>query len=347
MRPIQATMAFYNFGNSEQDFHSPQRDSPLLIFRESDGDDDYVYAFVDAIDDEDLNRRAPKRRRQATADPTGRPSRRRQRTVSEYQEYPPRDRSLETRLREVPANDTFAPRFDIRETRSAYLLYGELPGIDPKDIDLAFADPKTLQIKGTVSRHFGPPDDAGNEDEGTSSDGDDSDDEDGEHSSDSGSGSDSNASSDNDTHASNDSDSDTSSDLRELTAFLAGIQSDSDTASERTDDERRSRQATVEELDDEGNVISIQRATRPFAEAERIIAHGDRTQGEASDRRHRKVPREWNYLMNERNIGRFSRQFNFPQEVDQDKVRAKLDRGLLTIAVPKLVERRRRRIVIE
>lgn len=45
---------------------------------------------------------------------------------------------------------SFAPRFDVRETKDAYHLEGELPGIDQKDIDIEFTDPHTLVVKGKV-----------------------------------------------------------------------------------------------------------------------------------------------------------------------------------------------------
>ncbi|KAK5951647.1 hypothetical protein OHC33_007326 [Knufia fluminis] len=45
------------------------------------------------------------------------------------------------------------PKFDVKETKEAYTLEGELPGFDPKDLSIEFLDDgHTLQIKGkTVS----------------------------------------------------------------------------------------------------------------------------------------------------------------------------------------------------
>jgi HSP20 family molecular chaperone IbpA len=53
---------------------------------------------------------------------------------------------------------SFAPRFDVRETKDAYLLDGELPGINQKDIEIEFSDPQTLVIKGRVQREYRSPD---------------------------------------------------------------------------------------------------------------------------------------------------------------------------------------------
>lgn len=44
------------------------------------------------------------------------------------------------------------PRFDVKETKEAYSLEGELPGIDQKDINIEFVDEHTLTIKGRHER---------------------------------------------------------------------------------------------------------------------------------------------------------------------------------------------------
>lgn len=43
---------------------------------------------------------------------------------------------------------SFQPRFDIKENKDSYELYGELPGIEQKDINIEFTDAQTLSIKG-------------------------------------------------------------------------------------------------------------------------------------------------------------------------------------------------------
>jgi len=54
---------------------------------------------------------------------------------------------------------SFQPKFDVREEKDSYVLHGELPGIDQKDIDISFADSQTIVIKGRVERehHSGTP----------------------------------------------------------------------------------------------------------------------------------------------------------------------------------------------
>lgn len=49
---------------------------------------------------------------------------------------------------------SFAPRFDVRESKDAYHLDGELPGIQQKEIEIEFSDPQTLTIKGRAVREY-------------------------------------------------------------------------------------------------------------------------------------------------------------------------------------------------
>jgi HSP20 family protein len=49
---------------------------------------------------------------------------------------------------------TFQPRFDVRELADAYELHGELPGIEQKDVEIEFADPQTLTIRGRTERSY-------------------------------------------------------------------------------------------------------------------------------------------------------------------------------------------------
>jgi len=43
---------------------------------------------------------------------------------------------------------TFQPKFDVKELEHSYILSGELPGIDQKDISIEWADASTIAIKG-------------------------------------------------------------------------------------------------------------------------------------------------------------------------------------------------------
>ncbi|KAK9236523.1 HSP20-like chaperone [Lipomyces kononenkoae] len=59
------------------------------------------------------------------------------------------------RTRETGAGDdifTFTPSFDIKETERAFLLEGELPGVEKDNLDIEFVDNHTLRVKGHVER---------------------------------------------------------------------------------------------------------------------------------------------------------------------------------------------------
>jgi HSP20 family protein len=49
---------------------------------------------------------------------------------------------------------SFSPRFDVKETKEAYELHGELPGIEQEQINIEWSDNNTLTISGqTEHRH--------------------------------------------------------------------------------------------------------------------------------------------------------------------------------------------------
>jgi len=52
------------------------------------------------------------------------------------------------------------------------------------------------------------------------------------------------------------------------------------------------------------------------------------------------------YHLSERRWGRFSRSFVLPREVDQDRIEARFENGVLTVTIPKSERARRRRIEI-
>lgn len=53
-----------------------------------------------------------------------------------------------------PRPRVFNPRFDIRETETAYELHGELPGISKENVNIEFTEPQTMAIRGRVERTF-------------------------------------------------------------------------------------------------------------------------------------------------------------------------------------------------
>ncbi|KAI5293115.1 hypothetical protein KEM52_005821 [Ascosphaera acerosa] len=68
--------------------------------------------------------------------------------------YPVRRTNAGNNKGQVKSIASFMPRFDVRESKDAYHLDGELPGLVQKDVELSFTDPHTLLVKGTVNREY-------------------------------------------------------------------------------------------------------------------------------------------------------------------------------------------------
>lgn len=73
------------------------------------------------------------------------------RLLDEFDQY---SRANDRSSRGASTSTKYTPKFDIKENQDAYLLYGEFPGIDQKDIDIEFTDASTLTIKGHVERKY-------------------------------------------------------------------------------------------------------------------------------------------------------------------------------------------------
>ena len=50
--------------------------------------------------------------------------------------------------REFQSLRSFTPKFDVKETKEAYELHGELPGVDQKNVNIEWTDNNTLTISG-------------------------------------------------------------------------------------------------------------------------------------------------------------------------------------------------------
>ncbi|KAF2280918.1 HSP20-like chaperone [Westerdykella ornata] len=59
-----------------------------------------------------------------------------------FDDYERQLQSFDNRLR------SFSPKFDVKETRDAYELHGEFPGVEQKDINIEWTDQNTLTIHG-------------------------------------------------------------------------------------------------------------------------------------------------------------------------------------------------------
>ncbi|KAI6381333.1 hypothetical protein MCOR25_001265 [Pyricularia grisea] len=47
---------------------------------------------------------------------------------------------------------SWTPKFDLQETPNTYILHGEFPGMDKKDINIEFTDDQTVTIRGRSER---------------------------------------------------------------------------------------------------------------------------------------------------------------------------------------------------
>lgn len=152
--------------------------------------------------------------------------------------------------------ETFNPKFDVTEEENTYTLQGELPGVDPKNVDIEFTDPQTLVISGHSER----------------------------------------------SHTEGDPN------LR----IGSSTESKKIEGAESKDKSSKDKSKSKDSKD------------------------------ESSE--NKSTPRYW---LSERSYGEFSRVFNFPQNIDQDKVSAKFDHGVLDIKVPKSEKKGSRKISIE
>ncbi len=65
------------------------------------------------------------------------------------------------------------------------------------------------------------------------------------------------------------------------------------------------------------------------------------------ERKHDQEVRKENYHRVERYYGSFQRSFSLPATIDQEKVKASCDRGVLTVILPKKEEKKPKQITVE
>jgi HSP20 family protein len=74
-----------------------------------------------------------------------------------FQEFSPLFRladEFDRATRSAENKRSFAPRFDVNETRETYELHGELPGIEQRNVNIEWADDNTLTISGETERRY-------------------------------------------------------------------------------------------------------------------------------------------------------------------------------------------------
>jgi len=145
--------------------------------------------------------------------------------------------------------EAFTPKFDMTEHKDSYSLHGELPGVEPKDIEIEFSDPQTMIVSGHSERSYTsgtPP-----------------------------------------------------------AGLLEGTRN-----------------------------------------AGMITNGGDKGQQKESKKEQKEEGAD-KYWYSERTVGDFTRSFNFPTNVDQEKVKASMKNGILSIKVPKAEKAKGHKIAIE
>lgn len=104
-------------------------------------------------------------------------------------------------------------------------------------------------------------------------------------------------------------------------------------------EEAASHKATVE--DDEGEAQKNQEKGLSKSNGKHETQVSKKTDGDNGE------SKGATYWISERSVGEFHRSFNFPSRVDQDGVKANLKNGVLTVRVPKAVEKKGKKIVVE
>ena len=83
------------------------------------------------------------------------------------------------------------------------------------------------------------------------------------------------------------------------------------------------------------------------AESEKAQADANEVSKPAEESKKATATVQPKYWVSERSVGEFERRFSFPGRVNQEEVKASLKNGILSIWVPKVVEKEARRINIE
>jgi HSP20 family protein len=64
------------------------------------------------------------------------------------------DRATRSNLTGHHSIKAFTPKFDVKEVENAYELYGELPGLERKNINIEWSDSNTLTISGRTESRY-------------------------------------------------------------------------------------------------------------------------------------------------------------------------------------------------
>jgi len=205
------------------------------------------------------------------------------------------------------------PRFDIKEESNKFVLHGELPGVQPENLQIEFVDRNTMVVKGKIVRqeNHGTPPVAPT------------------------------------APATNNQQLEGDKSQEDVTMSGALPQSEPETPSSTVNYHR----ASVEDEDAvENDSTTSETNNQPAAStavAEDTTVSRTQPQQETIQAQQPEQAQS-HYWVSERIVGEFSRAFRFPGRVNQDGVKASLKDGILTVDVPKAQEQsQRRRIEIQ
>jgi HSP20 family molecular chaperone IbpA len=101
----------------------------------------------------------------------------------------------------------------------------------------------------------------------------------------------------------------------------------------------------VTDIYEKDDVILV-RCDMPGVTQEQVDIHLDNYELEITGKQSGETPDGYDPLIGEYDTGVFKRTFSIPQQIDRDKIRARLHNGVLDIELPKAEQAKPRRIAI-
>ncbi|KAK1836785.1 30 kDa heat shock protein [Podospora conica] len=253
----------------------------------------------------------------------------------------PRNMNVRPRLRPI---STFTPRFDVRETANAYVLHGDLAGLQRENVRVEFVDPQTLVVRGRVERVFGNQPEQQQAEESTVN-------------------TTAPEATNTETTAPETAPTETTTtpeqnkpedevemDWEDVKSTTSSTHSKyhRPTVEDDTDDEDSDSQVSTPKSVTSETAKPADKETTPAPETKEV-QKAAAPQAPAPTPAPAPAPakaaneRVW---LSERSVGEFSRAFTFAERVDQDSVTATLDNGVLSVVVPKAPKPVVRRVLI-
>ena len=233
---------------------------------------------------------------------------------------------------------TFTPRFDVRETANAYVLHGDLAGLQRDNVRVEFADPQTLVIRGRVERVSESQPQPQTEEstvnttalEATPTE---------------------TVTPETTTTEpaavleQNKPEEEVEIDWEEVESTTSSTHSKyhRPTVEDDADDDSHSHGSTPKSVTSETAEPETKETTSTPALETKEVQKAAAPQAAAPAPAKAANERVW---LSERSVGEFSRAFTFAERVDQDRVTATLDNGVLSVVVPKAPRHVVRRVLI-